>query len=81
MDRATVMADLQEIFRDNFDDDSIVLSDATNAADIEDWDSLEQINLLTAIEKKYGLKFNLSDVRGLKNVGDLLDLLQRLGVY
>ncbi len=80
MDRTRVMAEVQEIFRDNFDDDSIVLSDATSAADVEDWDSLEQINLLTAIEKKYGLKFNLGDVRGLKDIGDMLDLLDRLGV-
>lgn len=78
MDRQQTMAEIQEIFRDNFDDEAIVLSDATNAEDIEDWDSLEQINLLTAIEKKYGLKFNLNDVRNLQNVGDLLDLLERL---
>lgn len=78
MDRQAIMNDVQEIFRANFDDDTIVLTDATYAADIEDWDSLEQINLLTAIEKKFGLKFNLGDVRGLQNVGDLLDLIQRL---
>ena len=78
MDRAKVMGEVQEIFRDNFDDDSIVLTDTTNANDIEDWDSLEQINLLTAIEKKYGLKFNLNDVRNLQNVGDLLNVLDRL---
>lgn len=78
MDKGQIMADLTEIFRDNFDDDTIELTDATNAADIEDWDSLEQINLLTAIERKYGLKFNLNDVRGLQDVGDLVALLQRL---
>ena len=50
----------------------------TCADDIEDWDSLEQINLLTAMEKKFGLKFRLDDVRDLKNVGDLLDLIERL---
>ena len=44
----------------------------------EDWDSLEQINLLTAIEKKFNIKFKLSDVRGLKDVGDLLDLVARM---
>ncbi len=80
MDRAKVMGELQLIFRDNFDDDSLVLNEATSAEDIDDWDSLEQINLLTAIEKKYGLKFNLADVRGLANIGDMLDLLERLGV-
>ena len=80
MDRARVMAEVQEIFCDNFDDDSLVLTDATTADDIEDWDSLEQINLLTAIERRYGLKFNLADVRNLPNIGAMVDLLERLGV-
>lgn len=78
MDRDKIILEVQDIFRDNFDDDSIVLTTATNANDIEDWDSLEQINLLTAIERLYGLKFNLNDVRGLKDVGDLIDLIVRL---
>lgn len=78
MDRQQTLLEIQDIFRDNFDDDSIILAHTTNAEDIEDWDSLEQINLLTAIEKKYGLKFNLNDVRNLENVGDLLNLLERL---
>lgn len=69
---------VQEIFRDNFDDEDLVIARETSAADIEDWDSLEQINLLTAMEKKFSLKFKLEDVRGLANVGDLLDLIERL---
>ena len=48
------------------------------ADDIEDWDSLEQINLLTAMEKQFGVKFKLDDVRGLANVGDMVDLIIRL---
>lgn len=80
MDRARVIKEVQEIFKDNFDDDTIVLTDASSATDIEDWDSLEQINLLTAIERKYGLKFNLADVRNLANIGDMLNLLEKLGV-
>ena len=78
MDKAKLMADIEEIFRDNFDDDTLVITRETCADDIEDWDSLEQINLLTAIEKKFGLKFQLADVRGLANVGDLLDLIARM---
>ncbi|MDL2323927.1 acyl carrier protein [Ruminococcaceae bacterium OttesenSCG-928-A16] len=78
MNPEQLLQEVQEIFRDNFDDETIVLTRQTNAEDIEDWDSLEQINLLTAIEKKYGLKFNLADVRGLQDVGDLLDLVVRL---
>lgn len=80
MDMNTLLLEVQEIFRDNFDDESLEINRETCADDIEDWDSLEQINLLTAIEKKYGLKFRLEDVRGLENVGDLLDLVARLKV-
>ena len=78
MTEQAILDAVQEIFRDNFDDDTLVITRSTCADDIEDWDSLEQINLLTAIEKKFGLKFQLADVRGLANVGDLLDLIARM---
>ena len=48
------------------------------ADDIEDWDSLEQINLLVAIEKKFSIKFKLDDVKNLPNVGAMLDLVKRM---
>jgi len=78
MNEQQIFDAVQNIFRDNFDDDSLVLTRETTADDIEDWDSLEQINLLTAIEKKFNIKFKLADVRGLKDVGDLLDLVARM---
>ena len=77
MTHEALMSDIQDIFRDNFDDDSLVITRETTADDIEDWDSLEQINLLTAMEKKFGIKFTLDDVRGLANVGDMADLIVR----
>lgn len=77
MDMNAIFEKVQEIFRDNFDDDSLVITRETCADDIEDWDSLEQINLLTAIERKFSIKFKLEDVRGLENVGDLLDLVEK----
>ena len=78
MTEQEILSAVQDFFRDNFDDDSLEITRATCADDIEDWDSLEQINLLTAIEKKFGIKFKLADVRGLKDVGDLLDLVSRM---
>ena len=80
MTRDAIYEKLTVIFRDIFDDEDIEINDNTTARDIEDWDSLEQINLLTAIERKYGLKFSLQDVRGLENIGQMIDLLERLGV-
>ena len=78
MTEQAILEAVQEIFRDNFDDDTLEITRATCADDIGDWDSLEQINLLTAIEKKFNIKFKLADVRNLKNVGDLLDLVARM---
>lgn len=78
MTEQAILEAVQEIFRDNFDDDTLEITRATCADDIEDWDSLEQINLLTAMEKQFGVKFKLDDVRGLANVGDMVDLILRL---
>ena len=78
MSREDIFRQLTEIFRDVFDDEDIVLTDRTTAEDIEDWDSLEQINLLVAIEKRFDIKFRLSDVSGLENVGAMVDLVARM---
>lgn len=75
MTREELTARVTDIFRRNFDDDSIALTDETTAADIEDWDSLEQINLLLAMEKEFGIKFSVGEVEGLRNVGEMLDLI------
>ena len=78
MSEQEILNAVQDIFRDNFDDDTLEITRSTCADDIEDWDSLEQINLLTAMEKQFGDKFKLDDVRGLANVGDMVDLIIRL---
>ena len=78
MNRTEIMAKLNEIFCDVFDDEDIVLTNETTADDIEDWDPLEQINLLVAIEKQFNIKFQLADVADLENVGAMADLVEKL---
>lgn len=78
MDKQQILDAMQEIFRDNFDDPELVLTRETCADDIEGWDSLEQINLLSACEAEFSLHFQLSDIRNLQNVGDLVDLIERM---
>ena len=75
MTREAVFEKLNTIFRDNFDDDEICLTDATSAEDIEDWDSLEQINLVVAIQDAFGIKFNIEEVNAMKNVGEMADAI------
>lgn len=75
MTREEVFKKLNEVFRDVFDDDSITVTDATTANDIEEWDSLEHINLLAAIEQEFGMKFSMGQVVSMKNVGEMADII------
>ena len=75
MTREEVYANLNEVFQDVFDDKDITVNDLTTADDIEDWDSLEHINLVVAVEKKYNIKFNMGEVNRFKNVGEMVDII------
>ncbi len=75
MSREEVFVKLNEVFRDVFDDESITVTDTTTANDIDDWDSLEHINLLAAIEQEFGMKFNMGQVVSMKNVGEMADII------
>lgn len=63
------------IFRDVFDDETLVIEDSTNSSDIEDWDSLEHIALIVSMEKEFDLKFDIREVNKLENVGEMVDLI------
>ena len=75
MDREVVRKRLTEVFRDVFDDDSIVLTDNTTANDIEAWDSLEHISLISAVEKEFRMRFTMKEVSGMKNVGEMISIV------
>ena len=78
MTREDIFEAVTEIFRDVFDDDELVIGDETNSSDIEDWDSLEHIELVINMEKHFNLKFNIKEVNKLQNVGEMVDLIQRM---
>lgn len=77
MEMQEVKQELQEVFQEIFDDDTLVISEETTAEDIEDWDSFAQIGLIMEIEKRFQLKFQLGEVSELKNVGDMLVLISK----
>ena len=68
---------LTEIFRTVFDDDTLDLTRTTTAQDIEEWDSLTHMNIIMVVEKRFKVKFALSEIEGLASVGDLVDLIDR----
>ena len=68
---------LQDIFREVFEDDEIVLSDDLTANDIEDWDSLTHIQLIETIENVFKITFTLQEVNELQNVGEFIELTEK----
>ena len=68
---------LNGIFCQVFDDDSIEIARNTTADDIDGWDSLSHMNLIVAVEMGFNIRFNTKDVRALKDVGDLIDTIDK----
>ncbi len=76
MTREDIFDQLTEVFIDVFDEVDITLSDNTTADDIDEWDSLEHITLITAIEKEFKIRFKMSEVSSMKNVGEMVDIIE-----
>ena len=72
----SVLEELQSIFREVLDQPQLNLTRESNASNVDDWDSLAHINLVTSIEKHYKIKFALGELQELKNVGDMIDLIK-----
>ncbi len=75
MTREEIFEKITIIFREEFDDDSLVITDESNASDIEDWDSLAQVELVMSMEHEFNMKFNIKEIKELKNVGEMVDLI------
>ena len=78
MSKEEIYEGLNEVFRDVFDDDSITVNENTTSNDIEDWDRLEHINLIVAVEKKFGMKFSMGQVTTMKNVGEMVEIIMSM---
>lgn len=77
MNDDALLQQLTEIFHQLFDDDSIVLTPATTAADVPEWDSMNHISLIVAVETRFRIKFQTAELEDLKNVGDFILLIKK----
>jgi acyl carrier protein len=71
----SVLEELQSIFREVLDQPQLNLTRESNSSNVDNWDSLAHINLVTSIEKRYKIKFALGELQELKDVGDMIDLI------
>ena len=74
MTRQEIFEKLNEVFSDVFDEE-ITITPETTAADIEEWDSLTHITLISEVEDTFDMKFSMKDVLGMKNVGEMADII------
>lgn len=75
MERTELVNKLTAIFRNVFTDDSLVLTNELTANDVEQWDSLSHMLLISEIENTLSIKFKLKDLNKMRNVGDMIDII------
>ncbi len=79
MEMESIQDQVQDIFRDILDQESLTLTSATTASDVDGWDSLTHIQLIVAIEKRFKVKFSSKEILSWKNIGELLNSLHTKG--
>lgn len=67
---------LQEIYRDVLDNEEIVLTPESNASEIDEWDSLSNVQLIVEIERELGIRFSSAEIPSWKNVGDMIETIK-----
>ena len=75
METKAIYPRLNRVFKDVFDDDTIHITPRTTADDIDDWDSLEHITLISAVERTFKMKFRMSEISSMKNVGEMVRII------
>lgn len=75
--RAEILAKIRDILAEVTDDDKLEISEKTTAQDVPDWDSINHVKLLIGLESDLGFRFETDEVGGLKNVGELIDLVEK----
>ncbi len=76
MNKNEIVEKLTNVFHEVFNDNSIVLRDEMTAADVENWDSLTHMLMITKVEEVFGIKFKLKELNKLKMVGDLITIIE-----
>lgn len=76
MTRQEIFEKLNEIFSDVFDEEITVTAETTSS-DIEEWDSLTHITLISEVEDAFDMKFSMKEVLGMQNVGEMADIIQK----
>lgn len=75
MSREEVIQKVGALCADVFEDEELVVTEQTVAADVEGWDSLTHLQLMSDIEKEFHIRFTLGEIQKFANVGQLVDTI------
>lgn len=75
MEKVEFIKELTEVFREIFNNNDLELSDNLTAKDVDEWDSLTHMLLITDVENKFNIKFKLKELNKMKNVGDMIKII------
>lgn len=75
MEKTAVVEKLTPVFRQVFNNESIVVTDEMTASDVDGWDSLSHMLLITEVETAFSIKFKLRELNKMKNVGDMIEII------
>lgn len=76
MNRGDILRQVNDVFLEVLDDEDLILSDETTASDVEDWDSLNHIQLVVAIEKQFKIRFSSKEIQSWSNVGEMINSIE-----
>ena len=77
MERNEILKRVEEIFREELEQEDLVLTDETTADDVDGWDSLSHVQLVAAMEEVFGIEFKSREILSWDNVGDLIDSIEK----
>lgn len=75
MERSEILKQINGIFHDTLDDDTLVIDETTQASDVDEWDSLTHIQLVVAVEKHFKIRFTSKEIQSWDNVGEMIDCI------
>jgi acyl carrier protein len=77
MTNENILKEITSIIHETFENDRLIVTSSTSADDVDEWDSMTHIQLISSIEKKYKIRFALGELQALKNVGEMVELIQK----
>ena len=77
MDKIEILNIVKEICSDIFNIENLDIDSNTNSTDIDQWDSLNHLNLMSSIEEEFNIKFDFEEIGSLKNIGDIVKIISQ----